>query len=648
MVHPFLTGWSAARRRGGDVRGPTRQPNSSTTRLVALELGWVAGRIAHPSRSVPAIVAGAIVALLLAPATPGPVIGGWARTAAAVVVAVLAAVLGHSLLQRASGPHSNRTTVVLVGCATVALLGSASTVVAYVLAAMLGTQVSADATIDAGLAVDSSVAIGAALLLGGVFVARLSDRLQVPGALALLGLGMAVGSDGLGLIVVNDTQWVQGVAVIALIIILYHGGLTTRPRTLRGAVAPGVVLATVGVAITALIVALVGVYVLDLPTGLAWLIAAVVSSTDAAAVLAVLRQTPLGPRLAGVLQVESGANDPVAVLLTIAFLSSADVANVGAGAAAGAGGASLAVWLGFGLAQIGLGVVLGVGIGLVGAAGLARLSAHPLLPTAALAVGGVAYGATALAGGSGFLAVYLCGITVAARTPGARRAMRAFHGALAGSVEVGLFLLLGLLVIPAGLPDVLWTGVLIALALTLVARPLATTLSLAPFGFRPAEVAAISWLGMRGAVPIVLATVAFSAGHPDAAVLLDIVLVVVLISTLLQGLTSRSVVRRLGLATAPTPHETLVDVQPFEGFDGLVLEVTLGDECRLAGKRLSEVPPPAGALVTAIVRNSRLIVGRGDTVLCTGDHLLVAVDRTGAEPEVRAWVGDTAPDARNV
>jgi cell volume regulation protein A len=547
---------------------------------------------------------------------------------------VTAAIVAHVVLQRSTDRDTPSVAIALLGVATVALLGSVMTILVYVLGLLSGDPTRASGTIDASLAVDDAVVIGALLLLVGVVVSRLGDRFRIPGSLALLGLGMVVGSDGLGWILVDDPVAVQGVAVLALIVILYQGGLTTRPGSLRGAVVPGVLLASAGVLVTAVVVAGLGIALLGLPRQLAWLLAAVVAPTDAAAVFAILRRTPLPPRLAAILQVESGANDPIAVLLTVAVLTAGEV------------GGGAATWLEFGVAQIGLGAALGIGIGFVAAQLLSRLhrDSDHLLPTMALAIGGLAYGATALVGGSGFLAVYLCGVTLAARTPGARKALRSFHGALADSVEVGLFLLLGLLIFPAGLPAVLGVGLAVTALLLLVARPLATAISLAPFGFRLPEVAVVSWLGMRGAVPIVLATVAFSAGYAEADELLNIVFVVVLAATLVQGVTASWAVDRLGLKGPPAPTATVIEHSPYEGIEGQLLDITLGDDSQLVGRALAASSPPPGTLVTAIIRRDRLLVPRGPTVLRIGDHLLVAAETARSSRAAAGWATGVPSD----
>lgn len=631
-VNPFLAGWAAAKRTTRNA-GPGRPPGAGTWRVVALEAGWLAGQIARPSRSLPAVLVGVTVAALLAPVTPGPVVAGGWRTAIAVSLAMVAAVAAHLLLVRGGRERASASSAAAVGGAVVALLVTGTVVVGHVLSAVLPDgelSAAADGGVSAGLEVDGPLALGAALLLAGVLATRLGDRLRVPGALALLVLGMAVGPDGLGWVSLDAPQLVQSAAVIALVVILYEGGLTTRPRSLRGAVAPGVVLATFGVAVTAGVVAVAGAALLDLPASTAWLLAAVVASTDAAAVFDVLRRTPLPRRLAAILQVESGTNDPVAVLLTIAFLSAADQ------------GGDIATWLGFGVVQLVVGLALGLVIGWLGGWILRHLALESaaFVPVLALAIGALAYGVTALVGGSGFLAVYVAGVTIAARTPQARRELRGFHGALSSSVEVGLFLLLGLLVLPSDLPSVAGAGVIVAGALLLVARPVAVVLSLSPFGFRPRELGAVSWLGMRGAVPIVLATVASSAGSPDAAWLLDVVFFVVLLSALVQGVSAPWLVRRLGLETERALSEVVVDVSPFEGADAEVVEVRLVPDSPLVGRRLAELPPPDGMLVTAIVRGSRLVLPRGGTTLLAGDLLVVAVDGRAGAPQLRRWAGE--------
>jgi cell volume regulation protein A len=424
--------------------------------------------------------------------------------------------------------------------------------------------------------------------------------------------------------------------VAALAIILFEGGLTTDREQLRLGAAPGLVLATVGVAITAGITALSAMWLLDVPSNTAWLVGAIVASTDAAAVFDLLRRAPLPERLAAVLKVESGANDPIAVLLTVGLLASWRTP------------ASTNAWLVFGALQLIGGAAIGAAIGLLGARLLRRvhLGSAGLYPMLALALGGVTYGVAAMVGASGFLAVYLAGIVLAAEVPRRRRAVLTFHEALANGAEVGLFLLLGQLVSPGQLIAVAPIAVALVAVLTLIGRPLACAVGLAPLGFSAREITVISWLGLRGAVPIVLATFAFSAGIDNADAIFSVVFFIVLTSALVQGTTAIQLIRLLGLDTAHSPADVIAEALPIAGTDIDMVEVMVPDNSALVGQLLRDVPAPASALVTAVARGEQVLLPHGDTRICSGDLLVVTTtDRQDGIHRIEQWAGRRSDDA---
>lgn len=392
------------------------------------------------------------------------------------------------------------------------------------------------------LAVDPLVLLAGALLVAGVLAAGFADRVRVPALLLFLTLGMLVGDDGLDLVSFSDAALAQGFGVVALVMILYEGGLTTKLSDLREAALPGLAMATLGVLLTAAIVAGAVLLVTGADAVTAWLLGAIVSSTDAAAVFGQLRQAGLPRKVTALLEVESGLNDPMAILLTIGVLE-AWRADPDPGA-----------WLAFGVVQLGGGLLIGAALGLAGSWALQRvqLGGAGHYPVLALAVAGVTYGAAASVGGSGFLAVYVAGLLVAARTSShRRRAILAFHDALANTAEIGLFLLLGLLVFPADLPAVAPEGLAVTAVLILLARPVAVLATLAAWlpgaSWNARELVLVSWAGLRGAVPIVLATFPLTAGFPGGAELFNTVFFVVLVSAALQGSTVAGLAARLGL-----------------------------------------------------------------------------------------------------
>lgn len=362
-------------------------------------------------------------------------------------------------------------------------------------------------------------------------------------------------------------------------------------------------------------------WLLELPSRVAWLVGAIVASTDAAAVFDLLRRAPLPERLAAVLKVESGANDPVAVLLTVGLLSAWNPPT------------TTSAWLAFGAVQLIGGAAIGGTVGWLSAGVLRRvdLGATGLYPVLALAVAGIAYGLAIAVGASGFIAVYLTGIVVAAAVPRRRAALQTFHTALANRVEIGLFLLLGLLVFPAQLPGVALTAIAVVALLIFVARPVACAVTLAPMGFSARGIAVVSWLGMRGAVPIVLATFAYSAEIADAGTIFNVVFFIALTSALLQGTTAVPLIAALGLHAERPPGRVVAEALPIEGTNVDVVEIVVPDRSPLVGQPLREVPPPTGVLVTAVVRDDEVLLPRGDTRLRAGDLLVATtVETSGA------------------
>ncbi len=475
---------------------------------------------------------------------------------------------------------------------------------------------------------DVLILVGAALLAAGVLSAGFAARLRVPGLLLFLGLGMVVGDDGLNLISLSDPVLAQRVAVLALIAILFEGGLGTKPTDLRRAAVPGLVLANVGVVITAAVTAAAAALLLDVQPVTALLLGAVTASTDAAAIFSVLRRSPLPKRLTSLLEVESGANDPLAIVLTLSVLASA------------ASGLSAGQLLGFGATQLLGGIAVGTVVGVAGSWVLSRVSlgAEGLYPVLALSVAGLAYGAAALLGGSGFFAVYLAGLLVGARVPRHRRVIRTFHDGLATMAEIALFLLLGLLVFPSQLPAIALPGLALGSVLVFVSRPLAVVACLLPLRFSRAEMAMVSWAGLRGAVPIVLATFPLTAGVAGGEAIFNIVFFVVLVSSALQGTSVGWGAKRLGLEGDAHAWAPVAEALPLEGGDIDLVEVSVASDLAVCGSRLRDAPLPHGTLVTAIVRDGRTLLPRATTRLRAGDLVLVAAQRREtATAEVVAW-----------
>lgn len=486
----------------------------------------------------------------------------------------------------------------------------------------------------AGLPVDSLLLTVFGLLVVGVLVAGTSGNLRVPSSLLFLGLGMLIGDDGLGLIRFDDPLLVQDIGVVALLVILLEGGLTTKPRDLRAAGLPGFVLSNVGVFVTAAVVGLTVRWLLGADWQTALLLGAVVSSTDAAAVFGLLKRAPLPRRLGAILAVESGANDPFAVVLTLGLLAHWQQ------------GSTPQQWLVFGAMQLlgGLGVGAAVGAAAVWILRGVRFASTTLYPVLTLSLGGLSYALAARLGGSGFLAVYVTGLLIGALVPRHRRVIREFHTTLANTADIGLFLVLGLLVFPSRLPAVAAPALAVTAVLILLARPAAVAACLTPFRIPLRQQIVVAWAGLRGAVPIVLATFPFTVGYPGGETIFNVVFFVVLVSVLLQGSTVNALVRRLGLAAPVPAWESLAEALPLEATDTELVELTVTADLHVTGRLLREVPTPDGVLITSVLRGGETLLPDGSTRLAAGDLLVIAARRADVLRAVTAWArGEPLP-----
>jgi cell volume regulation protein A len=472
-----------------------------------------------------------------------------------------------------------------------------------------------------------ALAVGSLIVLVAAVALRLADRVGLPSLLLYLALGMALGEGGLG-VEFEDFSLTRTLGVAALVVILAEGGLTTRWGDVRRAIGPGLSLATVGVVVSILVTATIIVGLLDFGWGYALLLGAVISSTDAAAVFATLRRLPLPRRMAAALEAESGLNDAPVILL-VAVLSDHLT-----------GGETYAWWLTT-LVVIGElvgGAVVGLAIGWGGVQLLRRL-ALPLsgfYPLATLALCVLAFSSASLLHTSGFVAVYLCGLVLGNAALPHRAASIGFAEGMASLAQIGLFVLLGLLVSPARLADALGPALLIGGALLLVARPLSVLASLVWFRMPWTQQLFISWAGLRGAVPIVLATFPLTAEVPGATFIFDTVFVLVVVFTLVQGWSLPWVARRLGIATPLTPRDVVVESAPLDELDADLVQMTVPERSRLHGVYLPELRLPEDAAVVLIVRDGRSFVPDRTTRLMRGDQaLLVSARRSRAEAERR-------------
>ena len=374
----------------------------------------------------------------------------------------------------------------------------------------------------------------------------MTRRSRFPLLVTFLGIGMLLGSDGVGGIYFDDAQLARSIGIVGLIAILFEGGLTTSWSDLRPVIVPAAMLSTVGVVISAVVTAAAAHELFSLSWSKSLLLGAVVGSTDAAAVFATLRFTRLRRRLATLLAVESGANDPMAVALTLGLIAWVEHSDYGVD--------DFALLL---VRQFALGFVVGIALGVVASRLLRRLPTDlaPFASVASIGTAALAYGVAASLDGSGFLAVYLVALWVGNTPMPLRRTIVIFHEGLAFLAQVVLFIVLGLLVFPSQLADVALSGLALTAVLLFAGRPLAVVAALTPFGYRLREQLFLSWAGLRGAVPIVLATFALSAEVSGSATIFNAVFFVVLVSTLAQGMTLEPFARRLGLATEEQPYD---------------------------------------------------------------------------------------------
>jgi potassium/hydrogen antiporter len=452
------------------------------------------------------------------------------------------------------------------------------------------------------------------ILAASVLVALGAARTGVPVLVAFLALGMLLGSDGPGGIEFDDEELAREVGIIGLVLILFEGGLQTSWRRLRSVAVPASLLSTVGVIVTMLVTGVAAYGLFDLTWLESFLLGAVVASTDAAAVFATLRFTHIRRRVARTLEAESGGNDPMAIALTlglIAWIESPDTSGFD----------DLVVLV---VRQLGLGLVIGVVLAFAAAWVFARLprAVGPFAPVATLAAAGISFGAADVVGGSGFLSVYLVGLAIGSTPSRYRRQLVGFHEGIAFIAQVALFIVLGLLVFPRELGDVAGSGLALALLLVLVARPVAVLVSTAFNDFSMREKALLGWAGLRGAVPIVLATFVLSSEVETADTIFNAVFFVVVVSTILQGTTLERVAARLGLASpAPPRHDAPIEVGESSQLD--LLDFVVAPDHAIAGAAVREVGLPRTAIIAVVVRGDESIPPRGSTIIESGDHLFV-------------------------
>ncbi|MEC4763745.1 potassium/proton antiporter [Mycobacterium sherrisii] len=469
--------------------------------------------------------------------------------------------------------------------------------------------------------------IGALVLLASIVGTRVASRVGFPSLLFFLLVGVVLGEDALGL-QFDDVELARNVGTAALALILIEGGLTTRFTDIRKVLAPAVALATVGVVISAVVTACLTHLLLGADWQLALLLGAIVSSTDAAAVFSVLRVLPLPRRVAGLLEAESGFNDAPGVILVLMF-SVVPFEFEPQGAVVDL------------VAELFGGAAGGVAVGYLGAFALRRIAlpASGLYPIATFGLGLVAFAAAGEAHASGFIAAYLSAVVLANSGLPHRSATRSFAEGVGWLAQIGLFVLLGLLVNPSDLADDVIPAIVVGTVLLLVARPLSVVTSLVWSRIPWREQIFLSWAGLRGAVPIVLATFPVVAGVAGSYRLLNIVFLLVVVFTLVQGPSLRPVAQRLGLISREATREIQVEAAPLDMLDAELLTMTVQAPSRLHNVTILELRLPDPAVITLIIRDGHTFVPTPDTRIETGDELLIVTTsktRAAAESRLRA------------
>lgn len=455
------------------------------------------------------------------------------------------------------------------------------------------------------------------LLMLAVSVSRASAKLGVPVALAFLLVGVAAGSEGIGGIPFENYHLTFQIGAAALALILFEGGLNTPASAVKSVAGPAIVLATVGVVLTATATA-VFAHWLGLAWPLALLLGAIVSSTDAAAVFSVLSASgiKLRDRVGHLLEVESGLNDPMAVILTTAL-----TANL-----ISPGSQGVLTVAGHVVGEMVIGGIVGYVIGRIAHWRLVRmrLPAQGLYPAFTLGVACMAYGLPTILHGSGFLGVYVAGVVLGSRSFPHAVGVRRVHDALGWLAQITMFLILGMLVFPSRLADVALTGLGIALALVIVARPVVVALCLAPFRLPAREVGYVGWVGLRGAVPIVLATIPVMSGVTDSRGLFDLVFFIVVIGSFLPGSTVPWASRKLGMeapVSEPTLEAPIIVEQPHG--DMQLRSFRIEPSVAVFGAALGEVPLPPGSAITVIDRGGSVLAPKRGLLLEDGDGVYV-------------------------
>lgn len=476
---------------------------------------------------------------------------------------------------------------------------------------------------------DQALLLGSVVLLASIGAARLGTRLGLPSLLLFLGLGVLVGELGLDF---NNADLAHSLGFAALVLILAEGGFTTRWAEIKGALAPAILLATLGVGISVAAVALFAHFVLGLSPSLAVLLGAVVSPTDAAAIFSVMRKVPLPPKLRAIIEAESGFNDAPIVLLVATATSWA----LGQGIEGGP-----VMMVGLIIVELIGGVIVGAVVGWLGVRALrsVALPASGLYPLAAMGWAVLAYGLGTWLHLSGFAAVYVTALVLGNGELPHRHATRSFAEGIGWIAQIGLFVMLGMLADPAReSPRSILVGVAAGAFLTFVARPLSVIACVAWFKIPWREQVFISWAGLRGAVPIIMATVPLAARAPEATDLFDMVFAFVVVFTLLQAPTLPWLARVLRVSTGEEATDVEIEFAPLDTIKADMMQVHIPEGSKMHGVTIRELRLPQNSVVSLIVRENEPFTPSPEQTVRSGDDLLIVTninDRRTVERRLR-------------
>lgn len=475
------------------------------------------------------------------------------------------------------------------------------------------------------ITIDYLLFIASILIIISILFTKLLDNIGIPTLLLFIGVGILAGSEGIGGIFFNNTSLAQSIGILALVFILFSGGLSTSWHDSKKIIKPAISLATIGVLITAFTIAVF--VMLIFKTSFLWglLIGSVISSTDAAAVFSILSSNNIGLKnnLKPLLELESGSNDPMAVFLTIGTIElilapQKTIFNL----------------ILFFLLQMGLGTLIGIlgGKLMVFLTNKLKLFYEGIYPVFTLAMAALIYSLTSVLEGSGFLAVYIAGIIMGNSQFIQKKTVIRFFDGLSMLSQISMFLTLGLLVFPSQIIKIYGLGLLLSIVLIFLARPLSVFISLLPFKFNFKEKLFISWIGLRGAVPIILATFPLLSGVKNSGLIFNLVFFIVLTSSLLQGWSLNYVAKLLHLSTVmPKKKRFPLEVDLDFNEDADIMEFIVPYNSEMVGKQIVELNFPNECRIVLIVRRENNIIPSGGTILEQGDVLSILFNKNNAK-----------------